>query len=100
MLGTPPKSGLKVLRKGLEAKSGLKGLEAPGGPWRPLRPLEALGGKGVKTFAGPELLTPLTASGGSWRPLPPQPGGPCKPACGGPVFLLEGARRRSFRGGN
>ena len=36
MLGTPPKSGLKVLRKGLEAKSGLKGLEAPGGPWRPL----------------------------------------------------------------
>ena len=55
---------------------------------------------GAGGLAGPEDtgvgLEALKVPGG---PLGPWLG-PCKPACGGPVFLLEGARRRSFRGGN
>ena len=97
--GNRPKSPERAGKDVSEACAGpWRPLEAPGGPWRPLeaRPLKLL-----ETPGGPGNPPKSVGLGGPERgPEGPLAGWrPPKPACG-PVFFLEGARRRSFRGGN
>ena len=72
------------------SKSAGEGLEAGGPPGNPPKIWPERAGIAPGTVEAPK---------GPWRPRPLEAPA-CKPACGGPVFLLEGARRRSFRGGN